>query len=630
MAVSDSAEGLRAEIAAAVAAVPPEATGEAWTTWVGSWNGRQGRGAHRLACTASSGAELRRKLALALDTLERGGDRAFLPRQGIFLGTGRVEGKLALLFPGQGPQYRNMLQELGSFYPLVREVFAQGDAAFQAIAGRSLTATFTGPVAEGTVAQDESTIHSAVMLVNYALYRQMHACGLEPELLLGQSAGEFSALLAAGAWPLETALKAMYQRTRRVLEVPSETGGRMASVGCGWARLRPMLAGLPGWVGLASDNSPSVVTISGEQGALQQLALRCEREGINFELLPISHGYHSHLIGRAVPGFQSDLGGVDVAAPRVPVLSSVDGCLYQPQLTPAFMAHHLARQLVIPVEFVHHVRKLYDEGARLFVESGPRWSLTTFASEILGPERPHVSCAAVHPKVGELEQFHRLLAAGFTWGRVSPERQPAFCLERPAVPEARTRSSEAGASEAEVQGFVVRLLAEATGHRPEALGPDLDLDAQLGIGTAKQLDVLAQAFGRFVAATDRNTIRKLVALVRERAGGSGSETVQTPAVAAAPVAVSAPVEEPAAKTMAAPDEAEVQGFVVGLLADKTGYPPELLEPDLDLEAQLGIDTVKQVDVLAQAFARYMVAPDRKLRVRNYNTIRKMVALVRER
>ena len=56
----------------------------------------------------------------------------------------------------------------------------------------------------------------------------------------------------------------------------------------------------------------------------------------------------------------------------------------------------------------------------------------------------------------------------------------------------------------------------------------------------------------------------------------------------------------------------------------------MLEPDLDSQADLGIDTVKQVDVLGQAFRKFLVLSDKKLKIRDYNTIAKLTALVTER
>ena len=54
---------------------------------------------------------------------------------------------------------------------------------------------------------------------------------------------------------------------------------------------------------------------------------------------------------------------------------------------------------------------------------------------------------------------------------------------------------------------------------------------------------------------------------------------------------------------------DVTGAVVGIVSELTGYPPELLDLDLDLEADLGVDTVKQAEVFAAVRERYGVARD---------------------
>ncbi|HYN32947.1 MAG TPA: beta-ketoacyl synthase N-terminal-like domain-containing protein, partial [Ilumatobacteraceae bacterium] len=81
-------------------------------------------------------------------------------------------------------------------------------------------------------------------------------------------------------------------------------------------------------------------------------------------------------------------------------------------------------------------------------------------------------------------------------------------------------------------------------------------------------------------------------------------TASVPAAAPAAIVVSAPVVQaapaapPAAPVAAAPVVDEVLAAVTGIVAEMTGYPAELLEPDLDLEADLGVDTVKQAEVFA--------------------------------
>ncbi len=53
----------------------------------------------------------------------------------------------------------------------------------------------------------------------------------------------------------------------------------------------------------------------------------------------------------------------------------------------------------------------------------------------------------------------------------------------------------------------------------------------------------------------------------------------------------------------------VTDTVVGIVSELTGYPPDLLDVDLDLEADLGVDTVKQAEVFAAIREHYGVARD---------------------
>jgi NADP-dependent 3-hydroxy acid dehydrogenase YdfG len=70
--------------------------------------------------------------------------------------------------------------------------------------------------------------------------------------------------------------------------------------------------------------------------------------------------------------------------------------------------------------------------------------------------------------------------------------------------------------------------------------------------------------------------------------------------------------------------------VVALVAEQTGYPPELLDLDLDLEADLGIDTVKQAELFAQVRESYGIARDDNLKLRDYPTLNHVIAFVRDR
>ena len=71
----------------------------------------------------------------------------------------------------------------------------------------------------------------------------------------------------------------------------------------------------------------------------------------------------------------------------------------------------LGRQIASPVQFVKGLRTLYDAGARVFVEVGPKSALANFAEDVLGKEPETLSLFTNHPKVGDLPSFNAALAA---------------------------------------------------------------------------------------------------------------------------------------------------------------------------------------------------------------------------
>ncbi len=175
---------------------------------------------------------------------------------------------------------------------------------------------------------------------------------------------------------------------------------------------------------------------------------------------------------------------------------------------------------------------------------------------------------------------------------------------------------------------VLSIVAETTGYPPEMLDLELDLEADLGVDTVKQAEVFAAVRAAFEIARDDDlklrdypTLAAVVGFVRERAG-----LPEAPAASVAP-AVAAPVAAP--ETPAATGDPVLEK-VLSIVAETTGYPPEMLDLELDLEADLGVDTVKQAEVFAAVRAAFEIARDDDLKLRDYPTLSAVVGFVRER
>ena len=199
-----------------------------------------------------------------------------------------------------------------------------------------------------------------------------------------------------------------------------------------------------------------------------------------------------------------------------------------------------------------------------------------------------------------------------------------------------------------VQQEVLKIIAEKTGYPTDMLDLDLDLEADLGIDTVKQAEMFAAIRAAYDIPREDNlklrdfpTLAHVIQFVYDRRPdlkpaepqtiGSGVQSLD-----AARSSVSEPValETPAAaRTAVTPAEAETDGVkekVLEIIAEKTGYPPDMLDLDLDLEADLGIDTVKQAEMFAAIRAAYDIPREDNLKLRDFPTLAHTIQFVYDR
>src|SRR5437660_9698726 len=98
----------------------------------------------------------------------------------------------------------------------------------------------------------------------------------------------------------------------------------------------------------------------------------------------------------------------------------------------------------------------------------------------------------------------------------------------------------------------------------------------------------------------------------------------------APVAVGASLPPTTPTSVPRVTDESIKEKVLTIVAEKTGYPKEMLDPDLDLEADLGIDTVKQAEMFAAIRATYGIPRDENLRLRDFPTLAHVIHFARDR
>jgi acyl transferase domain-containing protein/NAD(P)H-dependent flavin oxidoreductase YrpB (nitropropane dioxygenase family)/NADP-dependent 3-hydroxy acid dehydrogenase YdfG len=547
-------------------------------------------------------------------------------------------GRVAFLFSGQGAQRTGMGAELFATFGELRPLL---DLAAPWIPTIYPPAAFTpaATAAQDVALRDTRAAQPAIGLVGTALNAVLHRLGIQPDLLGGHSYGEVVALCAAGAYDAATLLRLSSARATAIVEAAAASGfpggdtGAMAAVRAGSAEVARALAatGLAGSVVTANQNSPRQTVISGATPCVERAVAALREHGLAAKRIPVSCAFHSPLVASSRDVFAADLAGVDIRAPERPVWSNRTAAPYPGD--PAAVRAEMADQICAPVRFVDQVESMYAAGGRTFVEVGPGSVLTGLVGAILG-DRPHLAVATDAAPGGSglralLISVARLGVAGVPvrpgWlgqGRRRARRSTSSLIRnRPGwtVDGARVRTADG----VPVPGS---LLPARLIERPIMTGTTHDSVPSAANG-ASAADGLVAEFLR--------TSREMIAAQRDvllgYLGATGGHS-SLPALAAPPAPLpldraaaltelptAAPADVPAATPAgsaavaahgtasepplpapadsAPPFAGDLLGAVVAEIAERTGYPPEMIDANLDLEADLSVDSIKRTEIV---------------------------------
>lgn len=201
----------------------------------------------------------------------------------------------------------------------------------------------------------------------------------------GHSLGEFSALLAAGALDLPTALRLV--RRRGELMAAAREGSMAAIIGLAEGPLEDVCreAAELGPVVIANYNSPGQLVISGASAAVERaMALAKERGAKRAMPLKVSGAFHSPLLQDAATGLAAAIAEAEVRDARVPVISNVSA---EPITDVAAIRAELVAQVTAPVRWIASVQRMAADGVDTFVEIGAGSVLTGLAKRIVPDAR---------------------------------------------------------------------------------------------------------------------------------------------------------------------------------------------------------------------------------------------------
>jgi len=274
----------------------------------------------------------------------------------------------AFVFPGQGSQSVGMLDAWGD-HPAVRATLQEASTALGEDIARLIH--------EGPKEALELTTNTQPVMLTAAIacYRAwQHEGGDEPAAVAGHSLGEYSALVAAGALSLDQALPLVRFRAQAMQEaVPVGVGAMAAILGLEAAAVREGCAQAAAATGQAVEaanfNDPKQTVIAGTKVGVDKACELLKAAGAKRALpLAVSAPFHSSLMKPAAERLREKLAGVNLVAPRIPVVNNIDAAV---QADPQALRDALYRQAFGPVRWVEVVQALRARGLIHVLECGP-------------------------------------------------------------------------------------------------------------------------------------------------------------------------------------------------------------------------------------------------------------------
>lgn len=444
---SASRESLIARIDAAKAAAVAQAV--EFGRYADELAQEEENGDFRLAIMADGWQDLAAKLDTVRNKIPS--SETFTSRNGISFHTRPVEGKIAFLFPGEHSQYAGMLEALAVNSPVVRRWLDRLEGLFGAArelphrhllyppptglaqADKDAAVNRLAEIAEGS---------EAVFFADTAYFRLLSALGIKADFMLGHSTGENAAIISSALVEMSDddisayirAMNVIFSRVEKDGSVPT---GVLLSVGAvDAAEIDAILAEFSD-VHLTMDNCPNQKILFGDEARMTEIAARLAGQGAICARLPLSWAYHTEFVRPLADEF-ADLFGSARMGERTAKLYSCSTA--EPFPAGEVEARDIiVRQYVTRVRFADAIRRMYADGARVFIEVGAENSLSGFVRDTLGGQ-PHLALACDNPRRDAFSALLFMLGQLFSCGRfdarrMAPERvTSAHVAKEPFLP----------------------------------------------------------------------------------------------------------------------------------------------------------------------------------------------------
>lgn len=489
----------------------------------------------------------------------------------------------AFLFPGQGAFYAGALRQLGREHRSVRQVLDTIDAVARERLGRPLTGALWRDDAglDTWLREAPDLLQLGIFGTSVAMFGVLHACGVRPDVLIGHSFGEIAALVCGGMYSIEQGARIVCDRIAS-LQAAAPADGMMAAIAADADATRALIDSSAIThavrnVCVAVENHASQTVVSGPRDALERFVAACAAQGVAAQTLRSPYGFHHPDLAGARMQFAARLAAYRPGPLAIPVYSPILGRRYSSSDDPGA---RLASHFVLPVRFADAIRAARADGIARYVECGALNALARIVVRIAGP------------------------------GAVRTFGGPSNAAEESSVVTTITRYFQ----EDSIMKDDIRIGNAGSGFDAfwHARGPHIvdwlkgelrhafDVANAAPAGAAPTPTPIAPQPGPIAASAPR-----LAAV-----GGPALTAVPAPSAPHDPGVAMTAVAAPGASAARPAHVPREQLFseLVDIYAQAMEYPAEVFSESIELEAELGIDSVKQTEIIQRITTRYALPP----------------------
>ncbi|OGO90195.1 MAG: hypothetical protein A3F10_06520 [Coxiella sp. RIFCSPHIGHO2_12_FULL_42_15] len=637
----------------------------------------------RLSIVSSDSNDFLKKIKLAFDHLKKSDNFSL---ENIYCSNKTYE-KIVFLFPGQGSQYLYMGSTLAAHFSIYHDVWQQ--ATHLPLNPTIDQVVF--PIAEFSnekkmaLEHQLQQSHFAQVALSTACVAQLklfEKFGIYPNVTAGHSFGETIALYAAGIIEDIDSLQKLSYFRGKAMGMDMKKQGAMTAV------IHPaddIINKFKAWnipLVIANYNGPMQIVFSGEIEHIKKLEQLLTENNISFVRLKTSNAFHSHLIKESSDHFRKYVMEMNLRQPKIPIYSNTTGEIYPEDIEE--IKKLFSNQFIHPVKFHQEIESIYRAGGNVFIEVGPGDVLTKLVKAILG-DRHYLAVNSNNKNENDVTTFWKCLAQlsvygiavnfssimddyqldssnhsdksglniklqGFNYNRPYPKYEKTKFSEEQEIMEENPFFKEEASQEmpiappldiheksellAKKEKFIpteirhtdyldtkntpstkltnamLNIVADKTGYPVDSLKMDMALEEDLGIDSIKRVEILATLQNQIAHLPKLDPVELSSLLTLQEIANYIQKKLTIESTPSVEEKIDSPVEslpmEPSAIStdhVALPkkDHVDIESLtkeILDIVSDKTGYPVDSLKMDMALEEDLGIDSIKRVEILA--------------------------------